>query len=363
MTRARLAAWVVVGLALAGCGGDPAEEGAAPGAAPTPGTATTPGSAPVGVDLDRAAPVWWDADGLHRGDLVVETSVQPEVEVLDGPVVRRLALVRSGAVYRDGRTGRVWFHPWGGDPHAIGRSTAAGPGGDPEGDLATWFDGQDLVVYDTARDEVVSRSTEVVAVSPSAEYAEHVGHGNGWVHVSPTQVVWRYGGPARYELARRDLATGTTEVSWRPRPMSGDRVGPDLSFVDLGSRAAVWAGGRTDDGSGTIHYDTADSDRTTTVDLLLEYPGRLSPDGAWLLTAEIADGTHGVAFTELGSGETWKAFEESTYAFFSWAYGDVAVMLTNRRAPEGPWTLISCRPTTRTCVEVDTRGGVALPNP
>jgi hypothetical protein len=43
MTRARLAAWVVVGLALAGCGGDPAEEGAAPGAAPTPGAATTPG--------------------------------------------------------------------------------------------------------------------------------------------------------------------------------------------------------------------------------------------------------------------------------------------------------------------------------
>ncbi|GAB3022099.1 hypothetical protein GCM10011376_27200 [Nocardioides flavus (ex Wang et al. 2016)] len=356
MTRGRLVAWVVLGLAMTGCGGDPAGQ-------PPRSATNTPGSTPAQVDLGRAAPVWWDADGLHRGDVVAETSVHPEADAIGGLAVRRLALVRTGAVYRDARTGQVWFHPWDDTPHVIGRSTVAGPGGDPEGDVAVWFDGRDLVVYDTARDEVVSRSQEAVAVSPSAEYAEHVGHGNGWVHVSSSQVVWRYEGQEGHDLARRDLVTGTSEVPWQPRPASGTEAGSGVSFVDVSSRSAVWVGGQEHAGRGTYVYDRAGSARTRTVGATLEYPGRLSPDGTWLLTAEIADGTHGVAFTELSSGETWKPFEEDTYAFFSWAYGDVAVMLVNRRVPEGSWTLTSCTPATRTCVEVDTRGAVALPTP
>jgi hypothetical protein len=362
MTRVPLAVRAVVVLALAGCGADPAER-----PAPTPEQPTsTPGS-PAATELERAAPVWWDADGLHRGDLVEEAAVPlpdgPDRRAIGGVGIRRLALVRSGAVYRDERTGQVWFHPWGGTPRVVGRSTAAGPGGDPESDVAAWFDGADLVVYDTAHDEVISRSPEVVTVSPTTEYVEHVGHGNGWVHVSPAQVVWRYAGEGGHELARRDLAAGTSEAPWQPRPASGGRAGTDLSFVDLSSRTAVWAGGREHDGLGTFVFDSADSERTSTIDPKLEYPGRLSPDGSWLLTAELADGTHGVAMTDLRSNETWKPFDEDTYAFFSWAYGDVAVMLTNRSVPDGAWTLTSCTASTRSCVELDTRGDVVLPNP
>jgi hypothetical protein len=357
MRRVPRAVGVLLVLALAGCAGDPAAD---PTSEPAPGESST-GGAPAAFEPGSPAPVWWDADGLHRGELVEPTAVPLGAEegMTGIAATRHLALVRTGALYRDHRDGRVWFHPWGDSPRVVGRSTAAGPGGDPEGDTAAWFDGDELVVYDTVRDEVLSRTREPVGVSDRAEYVEHVGHGNGWVHVSPTQVVWRYGGDASYVVARRDLVAGTSESPWQPLPSSGTA----RRFVDLSSHTAAWVGGRAHGGRGTFAWDSDETEGTTAVDAVLEYPGRLSPDGWWLLTAEIADGTHGVAFTDLRSGETWKPFEESTYAFFSWAYGDVAVMLTNRRAPDGPWTLTSCSASTRTCTDLDPRGAVALPNP
>ena len=289
------------------------------------------------------------------------TSADDPDPATTGATARPLALVRSGALYRDPATGQVWFHPWDGAPRVVGRSTPAGPGGDPESDVAAWFDGPDLVVDDTARDRVVSRSREPAAVSTTTEYVEHVGHGRGWIHVSPTQVVWRYEGQGSQGVARRDLVTGTSETPWRPRPAT--RAAADPSFVDVSSTRAVWVGGHPYEGHGTYLFDSIETERTAVVDAELEHPGRLSPDGSWLLTAEIADGTHGVAMTDLSSGEVWKPFDEDTYAFFSWAYGNVAVMRTNRDVPDGPWVLTSCVASTRSCVELATRGSVVLPNP
>ena len=61
-----------------------------------------------------------------------------------------LALVRRGALYLDPGAGDIWFHPWGEEPRVIGHGSEAGPGGDPDGDLAVWSDGPEAVVYDTA---------------------------------------------------------------------------------------------------------------------------------------------------------------------------------------------------------------------
>ena len=35
----------------------------------------------------------------------------------------------------------VWYHPWGGEPRIVGNDSYAGPGGDPDGDVAAWFEG------------------------------------------------------------------------------------------------------------------------------------------------------------------------------------------------------------------------------
>ena len=70
-------------------------------------------------------------------------------------------------MYLDPATGDVWFHPWGGDPRIVGHNSAAGPGGDPNGDTAAWFEGSDalertwqLVVYDTATGREISRTLQ-----------------------------------------------------------------------------------------------------------------------------------------------------------------------------------------------------------
>ena len=208
--------------------------------------------------------------------------------------------------------------------------------------------------------KLLSRTREPAGVSDRAEYVEHVGHGNGWVHVSPTQVVWRYGGDASYAVARRDLVAGTSQSPWQPMPSSGS----PRRFVDLSSHTAAWVGGREHAGLGTFVFDSDETEGTTVIDAVLEYPGRLSPDGWWLLTAELEDGAHGVAFSDLRSGGTWKPFDEATYAFFSWAYGDVAVMRTQRQVDGEPWVLTSCTASTRSCVELPTAGDVVvLPNP
>lgn len=375
MMRATLAAGVLVALALTGCEPGTAAEHADPKATSPSETSpeTRAREAPSPDATPDALPVWWDADGLHHGDVVEETAF-PLGKPFYGSFQSQahLALVRTGALYRSPRTEDVWFHPWGGEPRVVGHGTAAGPAGDPGGDVAAWFDGRHLVVYDTARGTVISRTREVAGVRQTSEYPEHVGHGNGWVFVSADQVVWR----SPDGLARRDLVARTSEPRWRPVPSDppAPRVfhGPPgtqpvtvtESFEDVSATSAVWSMQRSRNGNRAVFIVDRAGDTGSRRLAALEAPavGRLSPDGSWLLTPELADGTHGVAFIDLDTGQAWKPFERSTYAFFSWAYGDVAVMLTSRGTSAGR-TLVACTTTQRTCDQLPTRGDVVLPNP
>jgi hypothetical protein len=125
--------------------------------------------------------------------------------------------------------------------------------------------------------------------------------------------------------------------------------------------SAVWVVGDSYVGNGTFLDDRAGSTRIRRV-AKLEGLSRLSPDGSWLLTAELADGTHGVAFTDLRTGKIWKPFPKDVYAF-SWAYGDVAVMRTNFEPSAAKWTLTSCSVTARKCEQLKARCDIVLPNP
>ena len=154
-------------------------------------------------------PVWYDAAGLHHGDVVEQTPV----EVWDGEG-GDLALVRTGALYRDQANNDVWFHPWGGEPRIVGRDSREGPGGDPNGDLAAWFEGQEMVVYDTAKDLEVSRTIFV----PRAVVA-----GTGWRPRHWGQPLQAGVGPAggvglrNGAVYRFDVATGEVSELWNDR--------------------------------------------------------------------------------------------------------------------------------------------------
>jgi len=309
----------------------------------------------VGRDPGRPAPidpvrppqligtgaVWYDAAGLHHGNVVEQTPVELFEPTGDG-VQGVLALVRGGALYRDPATDDVWFHPWGGEPRVVGHDSAAGPGGDLEGDVAAWFEGHELVVYDTARDREISRTTE----TPVLDYAtwEQSG-GNGFRHVSGEEIVWG----SRGQVRRLDLATGKSSILWE---------------------APGYGSGSEDVHNGTrVRHDLEASD------LILEVDGRqerripalgpeveLSSDGSFLLAPDDSDTNtpHPAAIVDVRSGERWNLpGGDHGYPAIAWSYGDVALVLVDRGSGEGP--PLACHALTRQCEELPFQGPVLLP--
>ena len=105
-------------------------------------------------------------------------------------------------------------------PRVIGHGSDAGPGGDPDGDLAVWSDGSELVVYDTAAQREVSRTSHA-PVSGHAGWA-YV-EGNAFKEVSSAN--WWRGGPggARSWWVWTWRTGETTKVWSRPtRPELAD---------------------------------------------------------------------------------------------------------------------------------------------
>src|SRR5689334_9087917 len=88
---------------LTACSGDPSAEPATPA---TRSTALT--DSPTVATLEQGLPVWWDKDGLHRGDVVEKPAIP--LRLYAPGTLQHLALVRTGALYR-GRNGDIWFHP------------------------------------------------------------------------------------------------------------------------------------------------------------------------------------------------------------------------------------------------------------
>ena len=148
-----------------------------PTPAPRPPTVVPTGTPP------RSA-VWYDADGLHHG---------ADVYAVPGTAAPiSIAPVRGGAVYLVPSTLHIRYQPWHGPARDIGRGSREanwllGPGSGPDGSTAAWFDGQDLVMYDTARGTEVARVAEPGRrVMP---YYEHE-FGTRFRYVDDTYVVW-----------------------------------------------------------------------------------------------------------------------------------------------------------------------------
>jgi hypothetical protein len=270
-----------------------------------------------------AVPVWYDAKGLHRGDVVEQTPV--EIGVLDGAdtvtLKGALALVRSGAVYRDPATGDVWFHPWGGDPRIVGHNSAAGPGGDPNGDTAVWFEGSDplnptpgeLVVYDTAAGLEISRTTQSHGVTGCAGgCGDHRPPGNGFLQVSAERVVWQvFAEPSGLKTYSHDVRTRTTSEVKTPKER----------YVVMDVHGDVEVFGERSSWNLVLKAPRRAEERYPD----LEWFGRLSPSGNYVLTVEYTKERHGAAIVDTRTGELWRV-PQDVYPLIAWSYGDIAMM-------------------------------------
>jgi hypothetical protein len=277
------------------------------------------------------AAVWYDASGLHRGDVVEQTPV-----VVGGV----LALVRSGAVYSDAATGDVWFHPWGGDPRVVGQDSAAGPGGDPNGDTAAWFEGSDalngrpgeLVVYDTAAGREISRTMQSSAVT--MRHGDHRPVGNGFLQVSAQRVLWTSTGVG----FSHDVRTRSTSRVKVPKERTLEDVHDDIEVLDeRGSSLVLRVPGRAEQ-----RYPD------------LESVGRLSSSGHYLLAVEGTTERHAAVIIDTRTGELWPA-PGNDWPRIAWSYGDIALMDTDD-------ALLACDAERRSCERLQAERSALLPN-
>jgi hypothetical protein len=269
-----------------------------------------------------AVPVWYDAKGLHRGDVVEQTPV--EIRVLGentDTLMGALALVRSGAVYLDPATGEVWFHRWGGEARIVGHDSLAGPGGDPNGDTAAWFEGLELVVYDTAAGREISRTSEVSAATEGSGIGgEHFPAGDGFLQVSADRVVWT-DGP---DLYSHDLRTRRTSAVTAPKDLFLADVQGDVEAFGDRDALVLRVPGRADE-----RYPE------------LETHVRLSPSGNYLLAVEGTKQRHAAAIVDTSTGELWRV-PKNAYPWIAWSYDDVALVDTED-------ALLACDAAHRTC--------------
>ena len=263
-----------------------------------------------------------------------------------------LALVQGGALYRDPDLGDVWYHPWGGRPRVVGHSET-GPGGDPTGAVAAWFDGSELVVFDTARGREISRTDETPATYSTRD---HENSGNGFKHISADEVVWTSADSISPPVTHRlDLATGESSVLWT------DEDGNSLILVDVHDATRIW-GDLAADGpyaaGMVIDVPGRDERRPEAVEPF----GRLSAAGSYVLAPTRTEGAHGAAIVDVRSGGTWNLLprERRFYAWISWSYSDLALVLVDLVDGRGQ-RLLACDAVKRVCDQLPREGRVLLP--
>lgn len=323
---------------------------------PEPAPAPSP-AFPTGLDVGDV-PVWYDDQGLHRGDLVEPTALPLTHSTLGDA---GLTLVRTGALYQSQASTDIWFHPWGGEPRVVGQAALTGGpwngAGDPSGDLGAWFEGDELVVYDTFAGREVAR----VATEPAAEF----------VLVSTGSVVWRPLNSRSGPLLELDLAT--QQVTELEASRQVDQETPYL--VDLRAGAELWAYGSSEillvsgdaDGGGLIVRSPGQDERRYPA--FVSPAGWLSPDGrflgGWTGDEERPrfGGISGAGFVEVSSGEFLELPGGAPHGQgVAWTYGSTAMVPTVTGGDGGPDQLFACDVAARSCDRIATEGAVLLPS-
>lgn len=322
---------------------------------PHPASDPSPAPRPDVIRVPTGAPppgaVWYDADGLHHGTQVYA------VPGTAAPI--SVALVRDGAVYLVPSTLHIRYQPWDGPAHDIGRGAREanwllGPGSDPEGSTAAWFDGRDLVMYDTTRGVEVARVAE--PGRPVMPYYENE-FGTRFRYVDDRRVVWdaRHGGVLMF-----DRATGRTTTVGRMTPHA-----PAPYSVDWRPGLRAWSGQAQGGAAvltradGTVLFSGARGNG----------PVRFSPDGRYLVTLDhpTTEGSAASAaepvLVDTGDGSSWRPVTSTSDASVGWGYGHTLMYLQSGGTGQfdAPAPLLVYDAQTRHLVAVDHRGEVILP--
>jgi hypothetical protein len=294
---------------------------------PHPSSEPTPAPRPpkaIALGTPPSTAVWYDADGLHHGTRVYA------VPGTAAPI--SIALVRGGAVYLVPSTLHIRFQPWRGPARDIGRGSREsgwllGPGSDPDGTTAAWFDGRDLVMYDTARGAELARVAESGRrVMP---YYENE-FGTRFRYVDSRRVVWD---SQDGDTVAFDRATGRTRTL---SPASGLGRSPDVTW-DHGS--FVFS---STQGSG---------------------PVRFSPDGRYIVSLERTGTVVAPHIVGTDDHTSWHAVGSTTDASVGWGYGHTLMYLQSGGTGQfdAPAPLLVYDAATRRAVAIEHRGEVILP--
>jgi hypothetical protein len=239
----------------------------------------------------------------------------------------------------------------------VGRDSITGPAGDPNGDVAAWFEGpSELVVYDTATSREIERtdlSDDVERPFGSntchAMCAEHAQPGNGFLLVSAESVIWTasqgFGPTYEYDVA-------TARTSSVP---DVELEGPDdARVVDVRDEAAAYA--IPDKSPWGWHLMLDVPDREPQQYLEMNPRSRFSPSGRYVLGHAWVGpmGERSVAaIIDTTSGELWQG-PASDSLWSVWSYGDIALVQDS----DG---LRACHAVTRTCTPLPAEGVILMP--
>ena len=206
-----------------------------------------------------------------------------------------LALVADGVVYGDIESHSVWYQPWNGEPRIVGNNSEVGPAGDANSTTAAWFDGTELVMFDTATGRELARAEQRPRSLPDPRRENT--QGNTILEVTPDAVSW----PAESGLYRFDRATGeTTTLSRRLK------IKPSFTGIDThdGVTAVTTEAGLTGIISSTgktLHTFEAGQ---------LSGPLLFSADGRYLAGITELAGTYHAVVADVGSGEIYHPSKE-----------------------------------------------------
>ena len=314
----------------------------------SPSTAPDPVDRPPGPVVPSGS-VWADADGLHLGNRVFDLAIDSQSSPCAGDPVcspfTSLALVGRGVVYGDIESRRVWYQQPRGPARLIGEGSQLGPAGDPDGTTAAWFDGTELVMFDTATGRELSRTTQGVGPYPQRENA----HGNLILDVSSEAVTW-----LGQWLYRFDRVSGNT--SQMRGGLSGARGG-----VTVGDVHAGWVARQNDSGFTEVISRSGDTTLKLESDLLTR-PLRFNADGRYLAGINERDG-HGVNVADTRTGEVLVPWRKEFYPWIGWGSGDTLMVIQDIDNPdEGTDQLLACDVSERSCQRINYKGVITLPS-
>ena len=326
-----LAGVVVLRLPLGGGGPQPA------GAAPDHRVRTVP---------PPPTAVWYDDAGLHHGTAVTPIAI-------DTPPVS-LALVRDGVVYAEEGTLEVWYQPWSGPPRRIGTAATEGsslfigPGSDPRGTTAAWFDGDTLVMFDTGRGVELARSPQP---GRRATLSYQNAMGARFDYVDRSRVVWSTRTGEVWSFDRRGGRVRSLGREVRGRSYLVDTF-PGLRALNANDErwpeVLLTRRGRLLFHGG-VGYD----------------PVRFSPDGRYLVVIDepAEAGFYGPTVVDTSTARRVVPARSQRYPWVGWAYGDTLMFLQQDPA-ERHWgrgrLLVHDARTHRTRI-VASHGTVVLP--